>query len=143
MNDLTTCETCHLSKVQRYVSRESRLMPSEPLDEIFVDTVEKVIKAMNDHQYTVMLTDVKTRMRWAITTHTKDQIAQSLVDWIKLQLNQFDKRVRIIFRDGGSEFTRTRNYCVRHGIRADTSAPDTPEQNGASEAANKVILRAA
>lgn len=111
-NGLTTCETCHLSKAQRYVSREPKLMPSGPLDEIFIDTVGKVIKAINGHQYAVILTDAKTRMRWAITTHTKDQIAQSLVDWIKLQHNQFGKRVRIIFCDGGSEFTHTRDYCV-------------------------------
>lgn len=57
--------------------------------------------------------------------------------------HQYDKRVRIIFRDGGTEFTRTKEYCEQRGIRTDISAPDTPEQNGLSEAANKVILRVA
>ncbi|KAI0991084.1 hypothetical protein K3495_g17103, partial [Podosphaera aphanis] len=74
---------------------------------------------------------------------SKDQIALQLVQWIEHQENQYGKRVRIIFRDGGSEFTRTKEYCEKHGIRTDVSAPYTPEQNGASEAANKVILRKA
>ncbi|KAI0991075.1 hypothetical protein K3495_g17112, partial [Podosphaera aphanis] len=37
--ELTLCETCHLSKAQRYVSREPRPTPFEPLDEVFIDTV--------------------------------------------------------------------------------------------------------
>ena len=82
-------------------------------------------------------------MRWALTTHSKDQIASLLIQWIEDQNYQYNKRVRIIFRDGGSEFTRTKSYCEQHGIRTDVSAPDTPEQNGVSEAANKVILTVA
>ncbi|KAI0994124.1 hypothetical protein K3495_g14059 [Podosphaera aphanis] len=39
LSDLSTCETCHLSKAQRFVSREPRPTPGEPLDEVFVDTV--------------------------------------------------------------------------------------------------------
>lgn len=39
MADLTTCEICHLSKAQRYVTREPRPTPNEPLDELFVDKV--------------------------------------------------------------------------------------------------------
>lgn len=39
--DLTICETYHLSKAQRFVSREPRLIPNEPLDEIHIDNVGK------------------------------------------------------------------------------------------------------
>ncbi|KAI0993118.1 hypothetical protein K3495_g15066, partial [Podosphaera aphanis] len=141
MNDLTTCETCHLSKAQRYVSRDPRLTPNEPLDEIFIDTVGKISTAINGQQYAVIITDAKTRMRWALITKTKDQIAPLLVQWIEAQHHQYGKRVRAIFRDGGSEFFRIKDHCDRHGIRTEISAPDTPEQNGVSESSNKVILR--
>lgn len=79
-------------------------------------------------------------MRWVITTQTKDEIAQKLVDWIEYNHHQYGKRIRIVFKDGGSEFSKIKNYCDSHGIRTDTSAPYTPEQNGAAEATNKVIL---
>ena len=42
LSDLSTCETCHLSKAQRFVSREPRPTPGEPLDEIFVDTMPEL-----------------------------------------------------------------------------------------------------
>ncbi|POS81733.1 hypothetical protein EPUL_006496, partial [Erysiphe pulchra] len=57
--------------------------------------------------------------------------------------HQYGKRIRTVFRDGGSEFSRMREYCDSHGIRTDVSAPYTPEQNGVAEASNKVILRRA
>ncbi|KAI0997883.1 hypothetical protein K3495_g10305, partial [Podosphaera aphanis] len=139
--ELNTCETCHLSKAQRFVSRESRITPNEPLDEIFVDTVGKLPLSTDEKQYAVVITDAKTRMRWVLNTNTKDQIADALVQWIKAMHHQYDKRVRAIFRDGGSEFSKTKIFCEQNGIRTDTSSPYTPEQNGTSEAANKVVLR--
>lgn len=79
MGDLSTCETCHLSKAQRFVSRGPRPIPNEPLDEVFIDTVGKVTESYNKQKYIVIITDAKTRMRWALTTQTKDQIALQLV----------------------------------------------------------------
>ncbi|KAI0998773.1 hypothetical protein K3495_g9424 [Podosphaera aphanis] len=142
-SELSTCETCHLSKAQRYVSQESRPTPFDPLDEVFIDTVGKLTTACNGQQYAVIITDAKSRMRWAISTCTKDQIAPQLVKWVEHQHHQYGKRVRTVFRDGGSGFFRIKSYCEQHGIRADVSAPRTPEQNGTSEASNKVILRRA
>ena len=140
LSELSTCETCHLSKAQRYVSRDKRPTPGEPLDEIFVDTVGKLTTALNGAQYAVILTDAKTRMRWVIITKGKDEIADQLVNWVEYQTHQYGKRIRTVFRDEGSEYMRAKKYCDEHGIRTDVSAPHTPEQNGAAEAANKVIL---
>lgn len=82
-------------------------------------------------------------MRWAITTQTKEKIAEILINWVETHQNQYGKRIRTVFRDVGSEFTRIREYCDSHGIRTDVSALYTPEQNGVAEASNKVILRRA
>ncbi|KAI0997718.1 hypothetical protein K3495_g10471 [Podosphaera aphanis] len=89
-SELTTCETCHLSKAQRYVSREPQLTPFDPLDEVFVNTIGKLTAALNGHQYAVIITDAKTRMRWVISTSTKDQIATQLPKWINEQFHQFN-----------------------------------------------------
>lgn len=94
MSELSTCETFHLSKAQRFVSREPRPTPHSPLDEIFVDTVGKIAPAINSHQYAVIITDAKTRMRWAITTTSKDKIASLLIQWIEFQNSHFGKRTR-------------------------------------------------
>lgn len=143
LNNLTTCETCHLSKAQRYVSREPRLTPNAPLDEINIDTVGKITTSINGLQYVVIITDSKSRMRWAIMSSTKDQIAPLLVQWIETTQHQFNKKIRAIFKDGGTEFLRIKPHCEKHGLRTDVSAPDTPEQNGISESSNKVILQRA
>ncbi|KAI0994525.1 hypothetical protein K3495_g13658 [Podosphaera aphanis] len=141
--ELTTCETRHLSKAERYVSREPRPTPFELLDEVFIDTVGKLTTACNGHQYAVIITDAKTRMRWAISIRTKDKIAPQLVKWVEHQYHQFGKRVRTIFKDGGPEFSCIKTYCDQHVNRTDVSAQYIPEQNGASEASNKFILRKA
>lgn len=99
--ELGTCETCHLSKTQRYVSRDKRPTPAEPLDEVCIDPVGKLTTAFNGLQYAVILTDAKIRMRWLITTKCKDEIANQLVNWIEYQTHQYGKHIRAIFRDGG------------------------------------------
>lgn len=143
LSELTTCETCHLSKAQRFVSREPRSIPNEHLDEVRIDTVGKISTAITGDQYMVIITDSKTRMRWAIMSPTKDQIAPLLVQWIETIQHQYDKKVRVIFKDGGTEFLRIKPHCEKHGIRTDVSAPNTPEQNGISDSSNKVILQKA
>lgn len=109
------------------MSREPRPTPNQPLDEIHVDTVGKVAAALKSHQYIVVITDAKTRMRWCITTETKDQIAPQIIQWVKTQEHQYGKMVRVIFKDGGTEFSRIKAYCDQNGIRTDLSAPHTPE----------------
>lgn len=143
VSELSTCETCHLSKAQKYLSIEPRPVPGESLDEIFIETIRKLPTSLNGMQYTVVLTEAKTRMRWIITTNGKDEIPSELVKWIDYQYNQYEKRIRIVFRDGGTEYLRIKKYCLQHGIRTDVSTPNTPEQNGVSEAANKIVLRRA
>lgn len=87
LSELSTCETCHLSKAQRFVSREPRPIPNQPLDEIHVDTVGIISPAINGHQYVVIITDAITKMRWSITTETKDQIAPLLIKWVCCRIN--------------------------------------------------------
>ncbi|KAI0993200.1 hypothetical protein K3495_g14984 [Podosphaera aphanis] len=83
MSELSTCETCHLSKVQSFVSREPRPIQHSPLDEIFVDKVGKM--------------------------------SSLLIQLIEFQNPHCGKRIRAIFRDGGTEFLRMQSYCEQHG----------------------------
>lgn len=63
LSDLSTCETCHLSKAQRYISRELRPVPGELLDEVFIDAVESLTKSINGQQYMIIFIDAKTRIK--------------------------------------------------------------------------------
>lgn len=87
VSDLGTCETCHLSKAQRFVSREPRPTPGESLDKVFIDTIGKLTQALNGRQRLVILTDAKTRMRCVLSTKVKDEIASQLTKWIEHQYN--------------------------------------------------------
>ena len=89
MSDLTACETCHLSKAQKFVSREPRQTSREPLDKVVIDTIGNLTKSINGLQYAVIIIDAKTRMRWVLNTKTKDDIAMELIKWVNLQYNQF------------------------------------------------------
>lgn len=90
-------------KAQRYISREPRPTPGDPLDEIFIDTIEKWTESVNSLHYAVIITDARKRMRWIWNTKKKDEITSKLIKWVDLQHCRFGKRIRVIFRNDGFE----------------------------------------
>lgn len=54
-------------------------------------------------------------------------------------------KIKCLRSDQGGEFTsgEFNNFCEKHGIRRQFSAPRTPQQNGIMERKNKTILDAA
>ncbi|KJX96368.1 hypothetical protein TI39_contig644g00003 [Zymoseptoria brevis] len=96
-------------------------------------------------KYILMITDAKSRRRWAIFCKLKSQAAQIIKKWTTKTFNQYKKMVKIWFSDGGGEFDNNDliTFAENEGLRWDFSAPYTPEQNGIAESSNKVILNKA
>ena len=141
-SELALCRACHLSKAQRVVSRNSRPLPSSPLDEVFIDVVGPIDASLEGNRYITVVTDAHSRLRWALASVGKATISTDIKQFIRQQEHQYGKLVRLIFSDGGSEIQNSviKDLALIEGIRLDKSAPYTPEQNGLSESSNKVIL---
>ena len=140
---LDHCEVCKLSKSQRVVSRRHRAAPGQPLDEIHVDTIGPITPTdIHENQYIYLLTDARTRYRWAIMASDKRHGPAVIQHFITEIKNAYGKTPKMWFSDGGGEYVNTEltEMAQSMGMRWDISAPHTPEQNGTAEASNKVIL---
>jgi hypothetical protein len=140
--ELALCRTCHLSKAQRTVSRDPRPLPSSPLDEVFIDVVGPVEYSVQANRWATVVTDAKTRYRWAFGAPDKSSISIQISQLIRQQQHQYGKIVKLIFSDGGTEIQNSviKDLAMIEGIRLDKSAAYTPEQNGLSESSNKVVV---
>lgn len=141
--ELGHCEPCKLARSQRIVSRIHRQRPNHALDEVHIDLVGSITPPdLYGNQWILMITDARTRYRWAIPMKRKEDTSETLKSWLRMIHTAYKKTPVLIFTDGGKEF---KNKDLEHtadaeGIRWDTSAPYTPEQNGIAESSNKVIL---
>lgn len=57
--------------------------------------------------------------------------------------SQFNKHVKIIRSDNGTEFVCLKNYFTQHGIQYQTSCTGTPQQNGRVERKHRHIFNVA
>ena len=143
---LKHCEPCKLARSQRVVSRTPRPAPQSSLDEVHMDVVGPIHPPdIFGCKYILMITDAKSRRRWAICCKLKSHVPQLVKQWTTKTFNQYRKMVKIWFSDRGGEFDNNEliAFCEREGLRWDFSAPYTPEQNGIAESSNKVILNKA
>ena len=82
--------------------------------------------------------------KWHITWPQEHKSADEVVHGLKTNVFIFGLP-RILQSDNGGEFTSQsfQEWMSERGIRAETSAPHTPEQNGVSERANRTIVEGA
>ena len=73
----------------------------------------------------------------------KSEVANLLREFIALSERQFEKTVKTIRSDNGSEFLVLTPYFKQLGIEHQTSCVDTPQQNGRVERKHRHILNVA
>jgi IS30 family transposase len=74
-----------------------------------------------------------SRAIWIYLLIDKREVSRTLIDFFALVERQFDKRVKMIRSDNGTEFICLKNYFREHGIVFQTSCSGTPQQNGRVE----------
>jgi len=67
----------------------------------------------------------------------------NLCNFIALVERQFNKQVKTVRSDNGTEFIYLGNYFHKHGIMHETSCARTPQQNGRVERKHRHILNVA
>ncbi|GJW06676.1 putative RNA-directed DNA polymerase [Tanacetum coccineum] len=76
---------------------------------------------------------------------TKDEVFQMFVSFNTLVLTQFDKKVKIVRSDNGTEFTNHKmsEFFNEMGILHQTTCAYTPQQNGIAERKHRHLLNVA
>lgn len=101
-----SCDTCHLSKSQRVVSRHSVERATIPFARIHVDVIGHITPtSSHGERWVVLLTDDLTRHRWCRVVTRKGD-AYDVVRWFVrlVKTHHAPCRVLEIVLDGGREF---------------------------------------
>ena len=93
--------------------------------------------------YFLTVVDDYSRGVWVFLLADKTQVQQTLKNFIALVSRQFDKDVKTVRSDNGTEFTSMKGFFASSGIVHQTSCVGTPQQNGRMERKHRHILNIA
>ena len=95
--------------------------------------------------YALVIVDDYSRFTWTIFLAHKHQAFASFKKLVKVLQNQKDLKIACIRSDHGGEFENHdfENFCDKHGIEHNFSAPRTPQQNGVVERKNRSLVELA
>lgn len=81
-------------------------------------------------------------MSWVYFLKFKSEAFEQFVKFKTLVEKQKGINLKILRTDRGGEFTsgEFNQYCEKHGIHKELTAPYTPEQNGVAERKNRTIV---
>ncbi|KAL2246003.1 UNVERIFIED_CONTAM: Retrovirus-related Pol polyprotein from transposon TNT 1-94 [Sesamum indicum] len=140
------CETCPLAKQQRLSFPLSVSTSDFCFDLMHIDLWgpynEYSISRCN---YMMTIVDDHSRCTWVFLMKQKSETTSLLIDFHKMILTQFDKRIKIVRTDNGSEFLGQQivDFYKREGIIHQTTCTYTPQQNGVVERKHKHLLEVA
>lgn len=93
--------------------------------------------------YFLTIVDDHSRGVWVFLLHNKAQVKATLRSFVKMVERQFQKNIKIVRSDNGTEFTSLTSEFSEQGIRHQTSCVGTPQQNGRVERKHRHILNVA
>ncbi|KAM2204349.1 hypothetical protein ACFX1S_023996 [Malus domestica] len=138
------CGACQIGKQTKSAhSPKNFISTSQPLQLMHMDLVGPVqTESLGGKKYILVLVDDFSRYTWVAFLHDKSEAFKSFhILCIKIQTERNDVVIRIR-TDHGTEFDNASfsNFCEKHGIQHEYSAPITPQQNGVVERKNRVLL---
>jgi hypothetical protein len=96
-------------------------------------------------KYFVLFTDDFSGYRTIYFLKQKSEVADSFEDYVNILRTETRQPVHTLRADNVGEFTghQFKEWLSTNGIRLETSAPHTPEQNGVLERANRTFMEGA
>lgn len=94
--------------------------------------------------YFVTIVDDYSRYTWICPIQSKCEVFVVLKNFALIK-NQFDKNIKILRCDNGSEFfnSKCNELLASYGVIHQSSCPYTPQQNGVVERKHRQILEVA
>ena len=135
---ISECPACTAGRVTRSWLGERGLDKGvKPLEAIHMDTYFVQLEDGDRKwmEYGVTMTDPYSGWRYHSAVSSKEQIAGEVIAAIQHAQTQFDRTIKRLYTDGGSEFINQtlKEYCRRQGIELHYSPARTPQLNGVAE----------
>lgn len=141
------CETCITGKQIRVSpSKESSNRSTEILGLLHTDVWGPFKHtSLGKSRYFIQFIDDASRYTWVMFFEKKsevDDIIRKFQDRIEKEI---DMKIKVIRSDNGGEYVSKsiKRFFESKGIRHQTTAPRTPEQNGVAERSNRTIIEIA
>ena len=94
-------------------------------------------------RYFLTIVDDYSRAVWIFLLKNKTEIEVMFMNFVAYVDRQFDKRIKRVRSDNGTEFNCLRDYFTTNGIVFETSCVGTPQQNGRVERKHQHIMNVA
>ncbi|KAL3638973.1 Beta-galactosidase 8 [Castilleja foliolosa] len=137
------CTSCILAKSHRTHFSISNTRSNEIFEIIHSDVWGPVPNNLRkSFSYFVLFIDDCTRMTWVSFLKQKSEVVTKFIQFHKMILTQYNKKIKILRSDNGGEFLneKMRSFFQENGLIHQTSCPNTPQQNGIAERKNRTIL---
>ena len=131
----STCPGCQAGKSKRktYKPSDTRSERSRhPLERVRSDFVGPIDASIHGHRYAVSFTCDFTDHVWSLPLKSKDQTLATFKVFCAQIKRQYGLNIRYFRSDRGGKFMSKEftEYLQSEGITRETSAPNTPQQNG-------------
>ncbi|CAI7770144.1 unnamed protein product [Closterium sp. NIES-54] len=137
-----TCVPCVEGR-QRAAPHSFEFPPTEaPLQTLHMDMWGPAhVRGQGHERYFLLVVDDYSRYTKVFPLHTKGDVTEVLIDWIRVARLQLRERfssdfpVLRLHSDRGGEFSSAHlgAFCRAQGIRQTFTLPDSPQQNGIAE----------
>lgn len=140
----TVCEGCMYGKQsKRSFPVGQSWRATEPLELVHADLCGPMrTESLGGNKYFLLFVDDYSRMSWVYFLKFKSEAFEQFVKFKSLVEKQKGSNLKILRTDRGGEFSsgEFNQYCEKHGIHKELTAPYTPEQNGVAERKNRTIV---
>lgn len=146
IHHFSVCDTYHLAKRSRLPFPTSTTRAPTILQLLHTDLWGPYrLPSLNNAHYVLTIVDDHSRVTWTFFLKFKSQVSTTLINYITQVQKQYEKSVKIIRSDNGTEFVNQTctNFFSQLGIIHQTSCPHTPQQNGVVEIKHKHLLEVA
>lgn len=137
-----TCLPCIQGKQHRAPLPTGTTKVTVPLARVHSDLAgPKPVQSFSGKRYMMTIWDEATSFLWTYPIEQKSDAFEIFVQWQAQVERETGKKVKTLRMDNGGEYTSNtcKTYLRTLGIRAETTIPHTPQQNGKSERGNRTI----
>lgn len=128
------CDVCMRAKQPRFSFPISRNKATEPFELIHCDLWGAYRTPSScGAVYFLAIVDDYSRVVWVYLLSNKLEVKSMFLAFVAMVQRQFNKQIKRVISDNGTEFNCLRDYFHDHGILFETSCVKTPQQNGRVE----------
>ena len=142
--DIDNCETCIRAKQTRQQIQKIKEENTSSVGElIHMDLMGPITPVgKNGEKYILSMLDEKSKIGVAKPLMRKSDTASTVINGLKYLERQTGNKIKCVRSDRGKEFLNEelRTFLNSSGIKQETSAPYTPQQNGNAERFNRTII---